>query len=854
MPNQLPTTNVPPVPTQEVFTSFNVGTTGGGGVGGLTPNGQTGSTAFPNPTAAFVARFNPNGLAAQAYGGPGNFGNGTNPLGNVIDRSPLIHTPQFNYGEFLYQATVTSTSGTAGGTSANTSGNAIAVDPTRAVLIGGSTNQTQAGTSAACTVNPSIASCQFTTTNTLPTGQANAGGTDGFVSVLFFNDILTDAPSQASANPFLEPGAPLNTSPGVNGANTTYLEPTPPPFGPTFDFAISDMITQTQTFQVIFTGQTSGQLLQQTPFFIPKDSRSGYGTTATINNGMPGSGIVYYLPCQVSGAPGNPYPAPGGPYNPGTCFIPIDYPTPAQGGVIPTSFSGWPSANPAFGSAAASPTPIPGQGWLIVSQDINPGVVRLTLDRRAAAGLLEGTYVAQFLVTTYDSQATGGTIGYQWPPCGPSPTALNPFVSAPLCTNPTTPLPADNESILVTVRLVMRPTLFLSRNAGFLTGITSQLTANPLFGPMASLTLEDGTSKVPDWNNNDGTAAANLVGNDGVNTGPAVCVPGVVLGQNWGWTVPSNPQTGAGSLGSTFTGVTVPCPISATAPNPVTGSTTTAGSGQLYGATAYNLNGPGDLSGGPVSYTSAGLLSVPTGSTPNISFLYDSGTVQTPNISAQEGLVTTRPDTPVAAFNADSQGGADPATQRNDATVHDYYPDAVGPATLSVEAINCSNYTLPAVGNWLAVSVGGSPNYTPICTSHTATTVGTSRAPVVACNSTLQPACAGTPGAYSDGNGTGIVDDITMENKSPSTSKRRPSPIAPVQTVSRPVSTRPTSMFGRLALRTRLRAIAWAPAFRPPAPTAPIRLRSAALPEQLTAPLTVTPIRRFSFSSSKCSR
>jgi hypothetical protein len=143
-----------------------------------------------------------------------------------------------------------------------------------------------------------------------------------------------------------------------------------------------------------------------------------------------------------------------------------------------------------------------------------------------------------------------------------------------------------------------------------------------------------------------------------------------------------------------------------------------------------------------------------------MSFLYDVGTVQTPSIAAQQGLLTTRPDSPLTTFNSDSQGGADPATQRNDATVHDYYVDAVGPATLSVEAINCTNYANLAVGNWLAVQVGGSGGYTPICTAHTAATVGTSRAPVVACDTALQPACAGTPGAYSGGNGTGIVDDI----------------------------------------------------------------------------------------------
>jgi len=57
-----------------------------------------------------------------------------------------------------------------------------------------------------------------------------------------------------------------------------------------------------------------------------------------------------------------------------------------------------------------------------------------------------------------------------------------------------------------------------------------------------------------------------------------------------------------------------------------------------------------------------------------------------------------------------------------------------GPATLSVAAINCTNYTNPAVGNWLAVSFAGSGTYTPICTAQTATgangtAVGTVTAP-----------------------------------------------------------------------------------------------------------------------------
>ena len=84
-------------------------------------------------------------------------------------------------------------------------------------------------------------------------------------------------------------------------------------------------------------------------------------------------------------------------------------------------FSGWPGLRPAVQPPAQLITP----GWLLVSQDINPGVVRLQLDRRAAAGLLEGTYVAQFLVTTYDSQHPT-----QWPPCGPA-AGQNPFPTYP---------------------------------------------------------------------------------------------------------------------------------------------------------------------------------------------------------------------------------------------------------------------------------------------------------------------------------------------------------------------------------------------------------------------------------------
>ena len=112
--------------------------------------------------------------------------------------------------------------------------------------------------------------------------------------MLFFNDILTDAPSVASANPFLQPSFPLNT----NGIS--YIQTTPPPFGPTFDFAISDMSTQTQTFRVMFTGQNAGLLATQTPWFVPLDTRFNANSTGSKNNGLPGSAVVYYLPCAQS--------------------------------------------------------------------------------------------------------------------------------------------------------------------------------------------------------------------------------------------------------------------------------------------------------------------------------------------------------------------------------------------------------------------------------------------------------------------------------------------------------------------------------------------------------------------------
>src|SRR5581483_7826359 len=200
----------------------------------------------------------------------------------------------------------------------------------------------------------------------------------------------------------------------------------------------------------------------------------------------------------------NAYPAPGTPYGPQTCTFPS--PTHLYES-LPLLFSGWPGLTSAqMGSGNPATASLVTPGWLLVTQDINPGVIRLQLDRRAAAGLLEGTYVAQFLVNTYDSQH-GPWTANQWPPCGPK-SQLNPFVApgAGACSYPLTPLPADNASILVTVRLIVRPTLFLSRNAGILTGVTSNLGVNPLSGPgtpgnppTGLITIQDGTSPVPDW-------------------------------------------------------------------------------------------------------------------------------------------------------------------------------------------------------------------------------------------------------------------------------------------------------------------------------------------------------------------
>ncbi len=717
--NCLPRTNVTANPggstflnPSEIFTSYNVGTTTGGGVGGYTPYSSIAQGGQLLEVDAYVARFNPNGLAASSYGGLGstasgilqNQGWGTNQLVAPLDRSRLIHTPQFNFGEFLYGTRPVDTTSTP-----NTVGNAIAVDPTRATLIGGATNVTADPTGKTCTP---ITTCNFTTVNAL--SGSNSGGTDGWVSVLFFNDILTNAASQASANPWLQPGAPLLTPnpaslPGpvttagcTAAGNCSYIEVTPAPFGPTFDFAISDLATQTQTFQVIFTGQAAGQLAGTTPWFVPLDVRTG-ANPPTFDNNLPGSGISYYVPCQAP-SPGsvntgnNAYPAPGGAYGPMTCGFPSNH---LYEG-LPLLYTGYPGLATTDGTLT---TP----GWLLVSQDINPGVVRLQLDRRAAAGLLEGTYVAQFLVTTYDSQHQS-----QWPPCGPT-SVQNPFQTIGACVAANTPLPADNVSVLVTVRLVVRPTLFLSRNAGFQTGITSALTLNPLFGPTPGFTTQDGTSKVPNWlftqNSNTAPSVAatdlnllyqgipvNNVMN--VNAGPIPCVAGV-----GNPVVTSSTYTALGVTTPTATPITVPCPITPTDPAPFLGA--------LYAAQVYTGNGTGDLTGNP----------------PIMTFLYDVGTVSSPNLSVQQGLVPTRPElTGLANYNANNQGGTDPLTQRNDATLHDYYTTAEGAAAINVEAINCTGLSDPTVGNWLSVSIAGG-TYWPICTNNTPATVGTVKAP-----------------------------------------------------------------------------------------------------------------------------
>ena len=835
----------------EIFTSYNVGTTTGGGVGGFDP--------FPNPDAmgatvgnlneidAYVARFNANGLAASSYGGQGsamsgvanNMGYGTNQVTPPQDHSFLIHTPQFNFGEYLYE-----TSTQDGSSTPNTVGNAIAVDPTRAALVGGATNVSNNPGTKNCVP---LSVCNFATTNAVLA--TNSGGNDGWVSVLFFNDILSNAGAQASANPFLTPTAPLLTTnanttvTGITGCalagNCSYIEDTPAPFGPTFDFAISDPSTQTQTFQVLFTGQASGQLAGTTPWFIPADIRSG-ATTPILDNNEPGSGIAYYVPCTnptatftgaTAGSYNNAYPAPGGPYSPMTCAFPINH---LYEG-LPILFSGYPGLP--FNGGLPNGTVIT-PGWLVVSQDVAPGVVRMQLDRRAAAGLLEGTYVGQFLVTTLDpNSGYPGHAATQWPPCGPQ-SALNPFVTTPICTAASTPLPADNVSILVTVRLVVRPSLFLSRNSGLLTGVTSSLAANPMYGPnignntqaqtacnanapailaitcpATDVVVQQGTGRVPDWyyvggpggggsalHGNDidtwpvasnaacpGSTCFGLgslfgAGNGGVNSGPGVCLSGTVAGVFVPNLFNLPPMIGQiGNFATATPNLLIPCPVFSTTLQDTWGTSANA---LAEGSAAYLGNGPGDVPAA-AGHTPA--------STPTMTFLYDVGTVLSIsggpasacgklagdptntltnecNLSIQQNLAPFRPDQPfgVMTYNADWQGGQDPLTQRNDATVHDYYVTAEGQATISVTAVNCTGWNPTTghnnlVGNWLAVEMGGvsvsssgAPNpatYTPICSDESPTTVGTHRALATGCP---ESACSYTLGAAVIGDDTAL--------------------------------------------------------------------------------------------------
>ena len=93
--NALPTTNNVSFP-QEAFTTYNAATSNGGGTGGYN---LTGNSTNLNETDAFVARFNPNGVVASAYGGVAN---NQAPIQTTIDRSPILHVPQFNFGEFIY--------------------------------------------------------------------------------------------------------------------------------------------------------------------------------------------------------------------------------------------------------------------------------------------------------------------------------------------------------------------------------------------------------------------------------------------------------------------------------------------------------------------------------------------------------------------------------------------------------------------------------------------------------------------------------------------------------------------------------------------------------------------------------
>src|SRR5262249_36184237 len=150
----------------------------------------------------------------------------------------------------------------------------------------------------------------------------------------------------------------------------------------TFDFALSDPSTQTQTFRVLLTGATTGVLpsanqISGTQWWVPLDPRSG-ATNPTLSNGYPGSGIAYYLPCIKPSltfpvgniTPANPdgyfnnqYPAPGTPYGPITC----PFPDPSHlYEKLPMLMSGWPGLTTAQNVAGNLVTP----GWLLVSQDV----------------------------------------------------------------------------------------------------------------------------------------------------------------------------------------------------------------------------------------------------------------------------------------------------------------------------------------------------------------------------------------------------------------------------------------------------------------------------------------------------
>jgi len=279
--------------------TVNAAVSSGGGVGGFT---STGSTNV-GETQAFVARFNPNQV-------------GTGYVAPAL--------PQLNYAQFL---------GAAVSGASSTVGTSIAVDTSRTVFIGGSTNLI-GGTAAAPT---------FATTNARTTGgttgliNAGTGGTtDGFYASLFFNDILSNAAiSQAN---------PIATCQAAAGN------------GLCFDYAVSDAATATETFVISFSsGNTPG-------FTLPTSQNTAPGAIATAVN----------------------YAA---------------------------------QANNAANLA-----------WLnLPTQDINPGVVRVSINRAIAAGLSEGVYTASFLVTA---------------------------------------LSTDNVSTVVNVTLIVHPALFLSGNAG----------------------------------------------------------------------------------------------------------------------------------------------------------------------------------------------------------------------------------------------------------------------------------------------------------------------------------------------------------------------------------------------------